>query len=284
LIGFGILLCAVIITIGFLFQRTGYLEKTQNILFVPSSVEGGKNVILLAHLSPGNSKVEMAVFPPDLPVNTLGGYGSYPLQSLFPLLALDDKSPAFMRAAYSHALQLPIDEVISFHPQMVPTPDTIWWQLLTYKMAGQMNFIERLRAYRFVQNNGPSELEKLQITDEKNWQKMSSKFRLPAVNSDCGVAVLNTTNVAGTGSIVTTVLENSGVPVIRLSDTPDQLSQTKILVNQALPFCQEVVTHLGNLFPFETRVELDPKTMNTYRAQIVILIGQDFAQEVAKKP
>lgn len=282
----GVLFLLGLVVLFILFQRADSFGTTRNILFVPSNLDGKEKSIILAHFSPSDTKIEVAVFPGTQSVDILGGYGSYPLQSVFPLLQLDKKSPAFIRAAYTYALQLPIDEVISFDSTMTPSTqhiDALWWQLVTYKLNSQMSLTDRLRLYRFTQKVGKSKTDIQEVKDENDWKKMLPQFSIPNVASDCGVAVLNTTNIAGTGSTVADVLESSAIPVIRLSDTPDQIAQTKIIVNQPLPFCQEVVTQLGSLFPATTELQIDAKTMATYRAQVVILIGEDFAQEVAKK-
>ena len=116
-----------------------------------------------------------------------------------------------------------------------------------------------------------------------DWLKVRRQLSLQEVNPDCSVAVLNTTDVAGTGSMITQVLENAGITVIRLSETPDRLDQTKLLVARPAPFCLSVISQIQPLFPLDVKQEVSTEIMSKYRANIVILIGQDFAQEVAKQ-
>lgn len=261
-------------------QQTSHLDLSQNILFVQPNLDGTKGDIILAHISPKDSKIEVAIFPPEMSVELLGGYGNYPLRSVYPLLKLDKKSPNFIKAAYTYSLNLPIDEVVLADQ---PSPDTMWWQLLTYKFHSQMSFTQRLSVYRFVQNIGSHQVTVHPLQNASEWQSFTRQFRFNSISPDCAVAVINTTEVAGAGSTVTRVLENSGIPVIRLSDAPDQIPQTQLLVLKAEPFCQEVTEHLGAVFPFATHLTINAKAMSSYRANLVILIGEDFGQEFVKK-
>lgn len=288
---FALLVIVIVISGGlliFLIRQTNNLQSNKNILFVQSNLDGGEANIILAHFSPTNSKVEVGLFPAELSVDILGGYGQYPLRSVFPLLTLDKKPASFIIAAYTYALKIPIDGVVSFsensHLTESPKISSLLWKLLTFKFHSQISFVDRLRLYQFALKVGQAQTTSHQIDSLAEWQKIKAQFRFSSLGNDCAIAVLNTTQTAGTGLSIAQVLEESGVSIIRLTDTPDQLEQTKILVNQKPPFCQEVVNQLGSLFPFATKVEVNSKTMNTYRANIVVLIGQDFAQEFAKKP
>ncbi len=289
-LGIGILVSIILIFLGawLFFRQSGELKTTFNIVFVSSNLNDQKGNIILVHASPVEPKIEVALFPSEMPVDILGGYGKYPLRSVFPLLQLDRKSPEFMRAAYSYALQIPIDEVVAVSDASMLSSSTkvstLWWQVMMFRVQSSLGLGKRLQMYRFLRSVRPDQLESHSIGDIAAWQKNSSQFKFAAVPTECSVAVLNTTTVGGTGSKVTQVLESSGMSVIRLSDTPDKLSQTQILVNQAPPFCQDVLQHVQDLFPFVTKREVQDQTMNRYRANIVVLVGQDFAKEIAKQP
>jgi hypothetical protein len=285
---FGIVIFSVLVYAWFLFRQSNTITSTQNILFVQSNLDGQKGNIVLLHISLLKTEVEVGVLPSELSVDILGGYGKYPLRSVFPLLALDKKSPEFMKAAYSYALNIPINEVVSAdQPQILntqPNMKDLSWKLLTYKLHSQMSFKERLSLYRFLQKVDVKQIDIHPVETSEKWQTVLSQFRFSALSPDCAVAILNTTTVAGTGSSVTQVLEKSGIPVVRLTDTADQLQGTKIILNRPAPFCQEVLEQLRSLFPFSAQYEIDHTTMDTYRANVVVLIGQDLAQEFAKKP
>jgi hypothetical protein len=268
-------------------------SSTQNYLFVNQSSTDIKGSIILVHLEPGAKKIEVSLFNKDLPVELLGGYGQYSLRSVFPLLQLDHRSNQYISTAYSAALGLPIQQVIPLGNEAEKLTDVtsskqlnlqmFWWQILTYRWPSSLSFPERFLLYRFGQSVSTDQITTNQIKSNDDWLKVRHQLGLPEVNPDCSVAVLNTTEVAGTGSMITQVLENAGITVIRLSDTPDRLAQTKLFVTQPSPFCLSVISQIQPLFPLDVRQEVVGETMSKYRTNIVVLIGQDFAQEVKKQ-
>ena len=133
-----------------------------------------------------------------------------------------------------------------------------------------------LRLYCFAKNNDIQLEPLVELTALKLWQDNQA-------DNQCATAVLNTTKISGLASQVAQLAENAGLKVVRI-DNPatesDEFGQrTVVLLNEARPECvaQQTVLakFLGEQIKLQTRAESDDYWFERYRADMVILLGED---------
>lgn len=262
-----IFLLIVLIIIGgivgaiWLLRWSNLPKMDKNYIIVPGFMDGYKGKILLAHISPQQNQVELLTLPPDLPVRGIQGSYSYGLKIL-----VDD----VWTTSDSTLLQNP------------PNLSHFAQQILFNKLHTNLSLSERVGMYRFLTSLSANQIETHDVINLQDWAKWQTKMAFQEEDKNCSIAVINTTPINGVGGTVANLLEKSGFPVLRVFDTPDQKEQSQILVTQASPFCADVVSHLGGVFPFPVKPEIKPDTLIQYRTNIVIMIGKDLATKLAQ--
>ena len=279
----GILICLSLMGWWF-FHRSWRENQINNILIVYPNLDGHVNEILFAHVSPQDSRVTVVTLPAELPVTLIGGYGKYPLRSVFPLLALDHQNDQFIRSVYSLALGTIIDQVWVVPSQQASKTMSFRErvdQALTYQLSTPLSFQDRVWLSRFVHGLRPDQLTEVRVTDDATWRKAAENIHYPAEARDCSVAIVNTTSAAGLGSQVAGVVKQSGFAVIRLADAPTPLQKSKVVLPSSTS-CREVSSHLKQLFPWSVAVEFDEQIFQRERANVVVYLGTDLETEVTK--
>ncbi len=273
-----ILLPIIIVTSGILiwfFHLNFNQEQTKNFLFVPRLIDGYKGKILFAHISPKEHKVDLVFFKPELESEIIGGYGTYQLQSLWLLLNIDHKDSHFLSAAGTYFLQNLVDEVIP--TQHVPQ------NFSGLQKFFQENIFKRLILYRFLSSLSSQQANTYQVNTLDDWQKLQDKFHYPQPDTQCSIAVVNSTTTSGLGNNIANIIEKSGYPVIRVTTISQESSTSSLLSANSLPTCAEVNSHLQSLFPFTIKPKNQSDIMEKYRANIVVILGNDLVTALKKK-
>jgi hypothetical protein len=291
---FRLFICVIFLLLigGFLaffafFRRSWDGKTDRNIVFVPEVIDGFKGKIIFTHISPQNHTIDVALLNPELSLQVLGGYGEYPLRSLYPFLKLEKKSPAFIQAAYSFGLTKIVDEVATSKEMKVFT-DTkdlqfLFKELLQLHVQSGLSVTDRVWLYRFYLGLRPDQVKIYEVNSFEEWEKVSGNIRFPAEAKDCAVSVINTTATSGVGSALGRVLEKSGYVVIRVSDVDKPQDKTMILTDDTVGSCQTVIQHLQRTLPYPAQVSINADVYQQYRSNIVILVGKDVADAITKQ-
>jgi hypothetical protein len=282
------LLLIVIGSIGvaFLFLRpSSSQKKVKNILIVPSTIDGFSGQIILAQHDPQAEQLKLIFFNADIPLSLIGGYGQYPLRSVYPLLHLDKRSDSYMLAAYSVGLNMVVDEVwTSANPQLFAGSDTkkiLQQELLNFQINAPMSVKDRLTMYQSLSQLRADKIEKSEVNSLAEWEKQSEQFKFPNFTAECSIAVINMTGQRSLGPQVSKVLEKSGLLVIRVSDTADPSLvhvQSSVLTNSTDPRCQETADHLQKVVPIPVQIQYDKDTLKKYRANLVVILGPEVGE------
>ncbi len=288
-----VLLAFVLLAIPFLlsffafFRRTWDGQMEQNIVIVPNIKDGPEAPILFLQVVPKEQKINIVRLPANAEVKVLGGYGNYPLRSVWPLLRLEKKPERFYPAAYSYALKEVIDQVWVSDKKEVFASESeankIFDNLLFYEVHAPLTWTDRLWLANFARGLRPDQLEVTEVKSLEEWERLQSKIQFPSQARDCSLSVVNTTQVSGVGNIAATTLEKSGLSVIRVTDTQDSKDHTVIALQQELPECVGVLQHVEHLFPFPIKTEMNTEILAQYRSHIVLFVGKDFSSEIAKE-
>ncbi len=280
---FAILLIAFLLVIGLclvFFLNAQPWSFDQNIVIIPQTIDGPKEKIFLAHISPSSNKIEVSEFPQDFAVPVIGGYGKYPLRSIYPLLQIDTRGQQFLLSAYSFGLGVAVDQVWTSKQAALFTQSLSFSQLTQKILAGQittpLHLSQKIWFARFVLGLRPDQITVHTVDDPNQWLQQQTHFQFPSQSKECSLSVVNTTSSPGLGTKVATVLEQSGYSVLRVTNSPDaQRDATLIMSADQQQTCKEVVAHIQDIFPIEVRTQTDPSALTQYRSQIVIFLGKD---------
>lgn len=267
-------------------------NSAKNIVIVPATIEFSTKHILFASISYAEAKASLNLIPAELPVEVPGGYGQYPLRSVYPLLGLDQQPPSTVVATYSHILGLPIDEVWVVHQPTLLDQATLaaastdgavsrqfvaqlatairWQQLQT-----PLRLKERWQLAQFLQDRP---LRVVAVTDLAQWQQQQAQRYLGRFKN-CRVAIVNAAQVRGLGSRVSAILERTGATVVRLTDAESVVS-SQITVLPAQLECQSLIQHLQHLFPQPVPVTTAPDLVTRSRSELEVILGTDLGQFV----
>ena len=258
----------------------------QNMVLVPTNIDGFKGRIIYAHISPSTNKILAVSFPAEMELEVIGGYGKYPFRSLYPLAQLEKKDIFFVQAAYSLALENTIDQVwTSNEARVFAEPidvKRLAQELLFYKIASPWTLSDRVRFYQLVHRLRPDQVTVTTISDMGQWQALSAKIAYPSEARDCSISVVNSTKIAGMGARVGSVFERSGFSVIRVTDQSTPLEKSSILTSNPEE-CANILQHVPHVLPFASQVKTDPNTLSQYRSPIVVILGQDIGEKLQRK-
>lgn len=110
--------------------------------------------------------------------------------------------------------------------------------------------------------------------------KTSKAVEVP-IETECSVAVINSTPMTGYAQLVTTVLENSGMRVVKIDSDLNQTSTSEIVFNPDKD-CDSIAQLIAlELFSDQEKLSLqsDPDQVSLFRADIVIRLAKPFHQE-----
>jgi hypothetical protein len=101
----------------------------------------------------------------------------------------------------------------------------------------------------------------------------------PELARVCPVAVVNTTNIRGLAGKISQILEDSGVLVIRTTQSEVKFDQTTIYLEDGIPDeCVQLAERIGKLFPEQPTILPQAAGEATqYRAKIVVMVGLDLS-------
>ncbi len=94
--------------------------------------------------------------------------------------------------------------------------------------------------------------------------------------------MVNATQVAGLAKNFSTVLENSGAYVVRVTDMPEKALESSILISKDSTLCQESLNMALNIMPFSEKIEESEDLYETYRSDLVFILGEDLGEFLEK--
>ncbi len=279
-----LLIAAIAIGFGYftILPRVFQVTQPTNIVIVSKDLQKAEAVVLV-HFSPQLRRSAIALFDGSERVEVLGGYGQYSIQSLYTLLQLDGKDPQFVRAAFSHALGVVVDEVVAvegltksdveqkeLHTLLQPliwstTSGLSWQKRATYFMTAKGFRANETRIDK--KNNLLDALKGYPLLTESDAQ-------------ECQIAVVNTTNTPKLASGVSQLLEMAGAMVVRVGNDTTRFDKSVFFIKTESPACARVITKAQHVFPYLPEVVVDAAKTQQYRASLVLMVGADLGQAV----
>lgn len=149
-----------------------------------------------------------------------------------------------------------------------------WWQKLY--QTGYLD-LEILRLDLFTRSTASYYLNDFILNTETQgkWQTSFNLAKQPHLN--CSLVVVNSTNTSGLATKLANLWQNDGWSVTRTGNYQDFLEKTTIYYqpNQKKD-CQKLLDRSSRLLPITPQFIEDEALVNQYRAQVVVIIGQDL--------
>ncbi len=285
--GLAIIIGAFLLFFLAFFKKSWSDTSDRNILLLPQVVDGYNGKILFAHISPSNHKIDVVLLNPELSVNVIGGYDSYPIRSIFPLWKLENRDQHILPAIYSFALGKVVDQVwlsdkYNFNPAD-PNFKQITQNLLFFKITSPLTLGDRIWLYRFAQGLRPDEMKVTNVETLADWQKVQQDIQFGDQSASCNFAVINTIGVSGAGTRVGKMLEGSGFSIVRITDESPAVEKSELILGDKSDQCQDQQDHTLNAMPVSLKITRNTNRANQYRANMVLLLGKDMQQYVGLK-
>lgn len=245
--------------------------ETKNVVFVSAKKSGGESPIVMASIDSQTQKVLVVSFAGNLVGEVIGDYGNYPINSVRYLLQIGKKDEVFLRAAYSHIFQKSITEVNEVEQTTVINQK---WQLIELLAKNRQTWPSAFRLSKLDEANFVFR----QVGEWEEWEKVQEKQLLTKINDQCSVAIVNASQINGLASRLSKILENSGVEVVRTTDSIWDEPKTALYVSPAeAAKCQEVIAAIQAVSPVILPQQLDQAKSTQYRARIIFFIGNELA-------
>lgn len=256
------------------FSRHG----TDTVLFFTEKVDQSGAAVVRFHFD--SSRIDIYPLPSELPVEVMGGYGTYRFQAAYPLLAMEGKDLEYVRSTLSLSVGILLDEVWRANESVLNVADG-----------------PRLRGFllqHFWQNSHiplPQKLAWLSLALDKRTEVFvfPPLSALPAPEFQtlrffepeplCAIALVNTTSTSGLAGRIDQLLTGQNFRVVRTVSDTSLVEKTVAVTAEAVPKdCPAVLQKLQRLVPGGLDYQHNTEETVQYRADIVVKLGSDLAQ------
>lgn len=247
-----------------------------------SDQEKATNYVLV--LRSDQNSAQVISFDRELMIPIIGDYGDYPMRSVLPLLELEKKDNQFIRSVFSFGLDFYVSDVITSKDEItLSSPkqvDKLVQDLVfSSRLKNNISLTDRLKILSFINSLREDQKEIIQVNSTEQWDRLVSKELSEYQEPECKVAVINTTVQSGLATKIALILESNGSSIIRIDDSNLNQEKSSILINpNTKESCSLTLESSKNVFPFHPQVKEDILARDEYRADLVILAGQDMDQ------
>ena len=262
----------------------------------------------LVSLSADEPDALILVFHPDFVVEGVYGYGEYKMGSLLKLGKLEKLGDSLIKKSVQNTVGLKVcGYVNSFVPNDLDVDPGSWLKKVIRPMSLSLigNEIGILDVFRYSQRISrlredqieviplhESRLAYTEVQPDGTEMFLLDKLRLDGflldrikglvyTEEDHGVSVINTTSHYGLATSVSRLFLNSGLDVVGVGENQMNLEITQILVKNKEMESEETTHFVTHAFDsYELRVG----ETEEYRADVVVLIGEDYYKSMQEKP
>jgi hypothetical protein len=249
------------------------LEGSLNLVFASNNLNN-KNAVYLVKFIPDREEIEIKEMSGDIQVSLVGGYGSYRLQAIYPLLKLEGRDDDFIKSVYSLALETVVDEVVIIDNNFEISKKADLFHLLSKAVVQKLEKKQFSTAFLNLLMFSIRPSSKLLLTQINEKSEMIDSS-MDSISDDCPIAVVNTTETTGLANKVADVLEDNGFLVVRTTNDFNKLDKTKIYFDENMSKCNQTLIEVSKIIPNSENNEANGEMANQYRAGIVIMLGKD---------
>lgn len=266
----------------------------------------GESVALISVPKNSDEKVLVFVFDQNVMVDTVYGYGEYRVGSLLKLGSLEGHGSELLVKSLQQTLGFRVYDYLSVSISEEEDFDVDFLRKLVRPMmlslVGHPLGVRDVYSYtKVVSNLRPDQITVLPIHESRlayakklpddssayvlDYQRVDGYIRdavlgLAFGEESLGVAIINTTANAGLASSLSRILLNSGVDVVSVGENQDRLDRSVLLVGNESLLKTRTVSFVEDLVEMKIKVA----DVSEYRAEIVILLGNDYFKELTANP
>jgi len=241
-------------------------------VLVPDKKSGGEAQIIYAQFYKNTNSINVIGINKDIKSELIGGYGEYQLKAVEGILEIDKKGSGYIKSAFGYFLKHGVDEVINYSPtNNFPRNKN---DLLKLFLTNRETILDGL----IVKDIKDEDITFIEINSKEEWQNFLKKQITWKIDDQCTVAVVNSTDTSGLASELSLVFENSGVEVVRSTNNLWGESETTLFSDDEED-CLEVKSRIRSISPIELNEVADKSKTSQYRANIVLFIGDELAEE-----
>lgn len=274
-------------------------SRANLVLLAPSS--GTQSGVFLATLLVTEKELRIISFPAGLRVETIGGFGPYRIEALFPLGELTGKGGELLSRTLAEYLGVQIDGWVALPDDFRLTEAGIgndWRRMLVLGIRGRS--ITNLTLYDFVrlwyetlgirqgdiswkdlfgtrglmEDRDPDGEVFYLANSELLDQTLARQFFIPEmVSEEIPIAVVNATDVRGLGSRVGRTIRNIGGDVISVTDASRKREKSSLVFSDAELLDSATRSILVRRFAI---AEVGVGDTSDLRAAALLIVGEDY--------
>lgn len=285
--------CFVVIFLGLILGigitvyqlRTISLRHSERVHLV---IESNRQEVSLYVVDLVDKKLVAIDVPIDLKIPVVYGYGNYRIAAITELSRQENKQNQLLRLSLAHWLgidiahELHLSDSVSNLSSIVAAQGTFsfWERLWLWHVLQTIPQSNRLYTSLSESNllveepDGTSSLATVQLQNfADNYFKRASLYQ-----SSNQLVIVNTTSAPGLATRAANMLKNVGYDVVAIHDNTMDLSQTILLIDSLSEDTSTYIEPLQNLFVDVATQESE--TLETFRGDVVLLLGDDYARMV----
>ncbi len=241
------------------------------VVYVPAQVEKSYPVVYRSKAKNDGSRTTY-FGSPDFLVDAPGGYGRYRLGALYALYTQEGKDAAFIQAAFSRVLGVPLDGVYSYE---LSTEEALAQEISSHVPTF---FLQKLVGVVAGGSLPVFQEHPLSGDDFVARSREDFKKERGSLVSQCSLALLNASEKKGVATALSTLLESLQYQVVHTASLPDTQDASVVYVAAQASDCSETLATIQRFFTTKPQliVEETPEVTEQYRAGIVIVLGKSY--------
>lgn len=252
-----------------------YLQKNspiadEIIVLTSDTIDDDTSTFIIAHIGREVPTPSLFVLPAKLRVLVPNGYGEYELGAVLPLLTLEEKDATYTRAVFSRILGVPVQRILTVDAHVATSlKSEAFAKLKNFKIPWhELAVLELLE-------EGSEDLQADSIAEVQKKLQTSLVRVVSRSELACTLAIVNTTEETGLAGQLATILEQSGVRVVKITDTSTLQENSSLKTGQDRPECAWIVPLITAWFYSDLTVSQSAEVEKSYRAWGVVFIGTD---------
>jgi len=275
----------------------------------PTSTQEVLRSIQILIVRPKESTAMLFPLPENLYIEALQGYGLYKSSALFGLADLEHMSEQFVRRSLALSLGIDIQHTIwdsrisssssvnalraiafrSLRMQNKSTSAFIeryrLWRVLSNMRQDQLAVIDPVSSQMFVPITAAGDTQALGIDILKLDEVVFRLFANPSLRKEqVSVSIVNTTHTTGMATKIARALTSMGVDIVHISSDASPIEHSVIYsASKSLQNSVAAGTIQRTLNIEGKRFQWDEQKAQEYRADLVLMLGEDVASLFVKK-
>ncbi len=271
------------------------------VVFSEDNEESLHRPLAIVTLQPEDHSLDVIEIPDTLKIDAIYGYGQYASSALYGLMKLEKRDMSFLTRTMAFQFGIPVEHVVMLSEKKqnvdIDLLANSFWNQMLFKEVSTFSYLDRVKAWWYLTHVRKDKMTSIDMMSSglvhgdaldivKCDQVVSQVFPDPKIREEqISVAIVNTTGEAKLGARLGRMFFNMGINVVRVTDSKDVYEKTKLVYsyNDHKDFLATKI--IRNIFTIpKENVFQDTSTTEDYRADLVVLVGEDIAKMFQSMP